>query len=508
MRLSKYIKVKDRLIVLMLICIVSNIILAVFSMDYMRKMEQGTEKMYAEKLLSITLIHTMEQQLESKGDFEADLLTDLKPALFDSKMDYYYNLLQSEPTVELLVEVKQYVLERANAQLQTYKADIRFGYKLIICVSVVMILLVLYFSVVAAKAINKPTKQLQRLFKLAQQGDFTKVADYDARDELGETMRYYNAMMTEIRELLKVVNTSTQSATAANILLEKSSAEMTRGAVHISSGTEIMAHSALHTSNQLNENAASIQEVAGGIELITERMKDVERSIQQTIAEAESGQQIVSENLTQMTEIEYAIQQANYTMHALNEQSLEIHKVVDMIHAIADQTNLLALNATIEAAHAGEHGRGFAVVAGEVKKLAAQSIQFTKVIAANVHEIRSEASNATKMMEMAVATVHQGLVKTEHTAAKFQLISQQILQMGPPIEEVATVIDTISAHTKEVAQSSVELGAMSEENTVQITQMATKVAEQKKSTADMHDEIRNIAKNMRALTHAVHRFKV
>lgn len=221
MRLSKYIKVKDRLIVLMLICIVSNIILAVFSMDYMRKMEQGTEKMYAEKLLSITLIHTMEQQLESKGDFEADLLTDLKPALFDSKMDYYYNLLQSEPTVELLVEVKQYVLERANAQLQTYKADIRFGYKLIICVSVVMILLVLYFSVVAAKAINKPTKQLQRLFKLAQQGDFTKVADYDARDELGETMRYYNAMMTEIRELLKVVNTSTQSATAANILLEK-----------------------------------------------------------------------------------------------------------------------------------------------------------------------------------------------------------------------------------------------------------------------------------------------
>ena len=43
--LRKYIKVKDRLILLMIICISSNILLAVFSMDYLRKMEHNTAAM-------------------------------------------------------------------------------------------------------------------------------------------------------------------------------------------------------------------------------------------------------------------------------------------------------------------------------------------------------------------------------------------------------------------------------------------------------------------------------
>lgn len=51
---------------------------------------------------------------------------------------------------------------------------------------------------------------------------------------------------------------------------------------------------------------------------------------------------------------------------------------------IAGQTNLLALNATIEAARAGDAGRGFAVVAGEVKSLAKQAAENSKLLRVEV----------------------------------------------------------------------------------------------------------------------------
>jgi methyl-accepting chemotaxis protein len=79
---------------------------------------------------------------------------------------------------------------------------------------------------------------------------------------------------------------------------------------------------------------------------------------------------------------ERAVAEVNSTKQRadqLDDTARAMRGIVELIEKITSQINLLALNATIESARAGEVGRGFAVVAGEVKSLANQSRQQTRL---------------------------------------------------------------------------------------------------------------------------------
>lgn len=508
MRFWQFIKIKDRLVVLMIVCIVSNIILAVCSMDYLRKMEQETRAMYEQKVLLVDLTYQMKEQIEKTNSIPNEQLQQFKTNAFDSKMDYYMNQLNSNPSQSLLVEINEYIISRASSQLIAHEKDIAFGYKLILIIGFVLTLLILIVGMQATRAINRPTRELRELFRLAQQGDFTKYAAYSAKDELGETTKDYNLMVDDIKQLLKTVRKNADSVTKANEELESNSEQITKVAVHVAMNAESMAGSLQYSTAQLTENAASIQQVASGIDEMSNRMQHIEHNVRETIATAVEGEEMVQNNLMQMQDVEQAMKKASATIYTLNEQSVHITKAVEMIHAVADQTNLLALNASIEAARAGEHGRGFAVVAHEVKKLANQSKEFTKSIALIVTEIQQEAHEATRSMDEAMMTVDDGVVTTEKSATKFREITDQVHQIGPQMEHVSHIMNDIANHTQAVAQNSMELSNRSEENLASMQQVKQQIATQKLATSDIHNEIRHIAKNMRALTHAIGRFKI
>lgn len=506
MRFRNAIKFKDRLAVLMIICICSNIILTVFSMDYLRKMEKEAQALYEEKLMTLHTLQDIEQQYLRTNETPSQSMEQL--AAFDSKMEFYIKQLARNPSNDLFEEIDAYIIERASAQLASHENDINFGYSLLLSISIILMLLVLFFGIKAIRSINKPTRELKQLFKLVQQGDLTKYATYSARDELGETTKYYNLMIGDMKELLKTVRKNTESATEANNELQTNAEQITTGAVRIAASSDDMTGSLQYAATRLADNAASVQQVAAGIDEITERMHYVDHYIKETISQAVDGEAIVGQNLMQMHDVERAMQTASSTIFELNEQTQHVSRAVTMIHSIADQTNLLALNASIEAARAGEHGRGFAVVAQEVRKLAVQSQEFTKSIATIVTKIQQGAMEATNNMENAMRSVDTGVTTTEQSAAKFREITMQVQQIGPQMEQVSTIMKEISSHTHDVAQSSSELSNRSEENLVSMHHIQEQIDIQKTSTAEIYEEIQSIAKNMRSLTHAVKRFHI
>lgn len=500
----------------MIVCIISNVILAVFSIDYLRKMENNTEMMYEQRLLAMNAFSEFELAIDQEDfDKASEIHASLSTYQFDSKMEYYIKDLKTsletrniDQILAITEETKLYIIDRAENQIQMYKKDISFGYSLLISVSLIMIAFVIYFSVVGSRAVNIPTKELKKLLKLAGQGDFTRNATYDSKDELGEVMRSYNEMASEVKELLKIVHKSATSVDESNSRLQNASEKTTQAAIHISNDASDLTRSTERSAEQLMLNTAAVQEIFTGIEYIAEKIHFIETSMKRTEDEANEGVQFVSDNKEKMREIEVAVNQTNEKMQILNGHTKEIGQVIQLINSIAEQTSLLALNAAIEAARAGEYGKGFSVVADEVRKLADQSVKSTKVIEEIVAQIQIDSKESIQYMENAIESVQTGIETTVLSASKFEHIASSVNEISPHIEEVSTTINQIKQNTKEVADHSTELSDLFDHNNESIKQVSKSTVEQLNATREMHSEIQKITKNIRSLTHSIRRFTI
>lgn len=160
-------------------------------------------------------------------------------------------------------------------------------------------------------------------------------------------------------------------------------------------------------------------------------------------------------------------------------EAQKIAMVGSVIETIAKQTNLLALNATIEAARAGAAGRGFAVVAGEVKALAEQTAQATRLIAEHVESIKATAhaavgfietlgsstsamvdaasaaqSHAAEQSKAADTVGHKTSAIDDHSLALAEAMKVAAINLGQTVENARSMVALAQAARSETAEVS------------------------------------------------------
>lgn len=380
------------------------------------------------------------------------------------------------------------------------------GITLIVTLIAVISSLVVAFLI--SGGMSRTISQLVMMSEQGASGDLTYRPDCKRQDELGQLSRHLCAMLESMRLLI-----AEAAETAATVSVETRSVNAFIG--QIGSISE-------QIGNAVEEIAKGTAQQAGDSEKVVVRTQELEEKIN-GVSERIASIQVVSEHTMETTqdalnialELKHKAHQANETIqdilkdiHTMDQYSQVIGRIVKVIGNIAGQTNLLVLNAAIEAARAGSAGAGFAVVAEEIKKLADQSMNATREIAAIVEAVQHQTEETVKKAMASEGLIYSQNEALARTMDSFDSIAMSMKQLVVKVCEIMEEIEKMQACKRSVQCAIQSISSVSEETaamTEEVAASAQKQVDEMQALINKSDHLDSMALRLKA---SVQKFKI
>jgi len=351
-----------------------------------------------------------------------------------------------------------------------------------ILVSVIVLVLGGALGWVFGQLLVKPIEQTVEAIKdIAEgEGDLTQRLDDQRSDELGELAGWFNRFVNKLQSIITDLNTHTNDLSVSAEQMSRVSDDTNKGMADQQMQTE-------QAATAMNQMAATVHEVARNAEAAA-------AAASQARGEAGEGQRTVEESVNSIRQLSETVDRASGVIARLEQDSMEIGGVLDVIRNIAEQTNLLALNAAIEAARAGEQGRGFAVVADEVRTLASRTQKSTQEIQEMIERLQAASKEAVGAMGESTEQATTGTEYANKAGEVLQSITDSILQISDMNTQIASASEEQSQVAEEINR-----------NVVGINQIGEHTAQGAKETASGSEALSRLAGQIKGL---VGQFKV
>ncbi|WP_341581536.1 methyl-accepting chemotaxis protein [Marinobacter metalliresistant] len=350
----------------------------------------------------------------------------------------------------------------------------------IIIVTVIALLSTLILAWILTKSITAPINEVVKIANKVASGDLTVDVRSQRGDEFGQLLAAFGAMITNLRELIREIDTGASSIASSSEQLATVMNQTSKGVAEQQSQTDQVA-------TAMNEMVATVNDVAKSAEAAFEGANDASEK-------SGNGEMAVRETLEFVADLNKQSANVMELLNGLQMETNNIGTVLDVIKSVAEQTNLLALNAAIEAARAGEQGRGFAVVADEVRSLAQRT-------QSSATEIETLVSNLVNSAETSVASMETGTKLAEQTLERAQFA-------GTAIQEMANGVEQIRQYNSQIATAAEEQSVVAEDINQNITLIRDVCDQSAASTEQVSAASEELARLAEGLSTQVARFKV
>ncbi len=352
------------------------------------------------------------------------------------------------PLKQVTAEALAYQLQRAAETRDEALASFKADRTSILAITFFAIATVLCVTLLLIRYIMNAMRSAMDVAQRIASGQLGNNITANSTDEFGMLLASLQKMDAKLLEIVSSMRVAADNVGSASS--------------QISQGNDDLSQRTQEQAAALEETAASMEQMTSTVKQNADNARQANQLADGARAHADSGDQVVSQAVSAMQEI--------------NASSRKIADIIGVIDEIAFQTNLLALNAAVEAARAGEQGRGFAVVATEVRSLAQRSASAAKEIKELISDSVEKVKVGSELVDASgkvLDDIMQSVKKVSDIVAEISAASEE---QSAGIEEVNNAVTQMDSTTQQNAALVEEAAAASKAMQLQAQNMVAQMS--------------------------------